>query len=89
MLCFDPKQRITAAEALAHPLLAAYHDPDDEVRALAEPACLLVEKGAATLTRPLWCTSVAQMAAQPDAPETFDWAFNEKDYSVETWRGTF
>ena len=32
MLCFDPKLRITAAEALAHPLLAAYHDPDDEVR---------------------------------------------------------
>jgi len=29
------------------------------------------------------------MLAQPDAPETFDWAFNEKDYPVETWRGTF
>ena len=27
---FDPKKRITAAEALAHPYLAAYHDPQDE-----------------------------------------------------------
>lgn len=30
MLVFDPRQRITAAEALAHPYLAAYHDPQDE-----------------------------------------------------------
>lgn len=30
MLVFDPSQRITAAEALAHPYLAAYHDPRDE-----------------------------------------------------------
>ena len=32
MLCFDPKQRITAVEALAHPLLQSYHDEADEVR---------------------------------------------------------
>jgi p38 MAP kinase len=30
MLVFAPKQRITAAEALAHPYLAPYHDPTDE-----------------------------------------------------------
>lgn len=30
MLVFDPRERITAAEALAHPYLAAYHDPADE-----------------------------------------------------------
>jgi p38 MAP kinase len=30
MLVFDPKKRITAAEALAHPYLSPYHDPDDE-----------------------------------------------------------
>lgn len=30
MLAFDPRQRITAAEALRHPYLAAYHDPQDE-----------------------------------------------------------
>ncbi|TPX48858.1 hypothetical protein SeLEV6574_g01807 [Synchytrium endobioticum] len=30
MLVFDPKSRITAAEALAHPYLATYHDPTDE-----------------------------------------------------------
>ncbi|TDL15308.1 mitogen-activated protein kinase [Rickenella mellea] len=29
-LTFDPKKRITAEEALAHPYLEAYHDPDDE-----------------------------------------------------------
>jgi p38 MAP kinase len=30
MLVFDPKKRITAAEALSHPYLAPYHDPTDE-----------------------------------------------------------
>ncbi|CAL9728158.1 mitogen-activated protein kinase Fus3p [Monosporozyma unispora] len=30
MLIFDPRQRITAAEALDHPYLATYHDPTDE-----------------------------------------------------------
>ncbi|KAF7289176.1 Mitogen-activated protein kinase [Mycena indigotica] len=29
-LTFDPKKRITAEEALAHPYLEAYHDPEDE-----------------------------------------------------------
>lgn len=30
MLVFDPKKRITAAEALSHDYLAPYHDPTDE-----------------------------------------------------------
>lgn len=30
MLIFDPKKRITAADALSHPYLAPYHDPTDE-----------------------------------------------------------
>ncbi|KAJ3026112.1 MAPK protein hog1 [Rhizophlyctis rosea] len=30
MLVFDPKKRINAEEALAHPYLAPYHDPSDE-----------------------------------------------------------
>eukprot|EP00762_Andalucia_godoyi_P008249 ANDGO_02996.mRNA.1 Extracellular signal-regulated kinase 1 len=30
MLTFDPKKRITVEEALAHPYLAALHDPTDE-----------------------------------------------------------
>ncbi|SCV74308.1 BQ2448_6740 [Microbotryum intermedium] len=29
-LTFDPKKRITVEQALAHPYLANYHDPDDE-----------------------------------------------------------
>jgi mitogen-activated protein kinase 1/3 len=29
-LTFDPKKRITVEQALAHPYLEAYHDPDDE-----------------------------------------------------------
>ncbi|XBW36115.1 hypothetical protein QEN19_001691 [Hanseniaspora menglaensis] len=30
MLQFDPKNRISVAEALEHPYLASYHDPEDE-----------------------------------------------------------
>jgi hypothetical protein len=30
LLCFDPMARITVEEALAHPYLEAYHDPEDE-----------------------------------------------------------
>jgi p38 MAP kinase len=30
MLTFDPRNRINAEEALAHPYLAPYHDPTDE-----------------------------------------------------------
>lgn len=30
LLEFDPRRRITAAEALKHPYLSAYHDPNDE-----------------------------------------------------------
>lgn len=30
MLQFDPRLRITATEALSHPYLVSYHDPDDE-----------------------------------------------------------
>jgi p38 MAP kinase len=30
MLVFDPKKRVRAPEALAHPYLAPYHDPTDE-----------------------------------------------------------
>jgi p38 MAP kinase len=30
MLVFDPKKRVTAAEALTHEYLAPYHDPSDE-----------------------------------------------------------
>lgn len=31
LLCVDPDIRITAEDALAHPYLANYADPDDEV----------------------------------------------------------
>lgn len=30
---FDPRTRISAAEALSHPYLAPYHDPTDEPEA--------------------------------------------------------
>ncbi|XP_077170652.1 mitogen-activated protein kinase 7 [Paroedura picta] len=30
MLRFDPRERISVREALSHPFLAKYHDPDDE-----------------------------------------------------------
>lgn len=35
MLVLDTDKRITAAQALAHPYFAVYHDPDDEP--VAEP----------------------------------------------------
>ena len=31
MLTFNPNKRITVDEALAHPYLEQYYDPDDEV----------------------------------------------------------
>ena len=34
MLVLDPDERITSADAIKHPYLAKYHDPDDEVRFL-------------------------------------------------------
>ncbi|KAK5002527.1 MAPK protein hog1, partial [Cryomyces antarcticus] len=30
MLVFDPRKRVRAGEALAHPYLSPYHDPTDE-----------------------------------------------------------
>lgn len=38
MLVFDPNKRITAAEALKHPYLATYHDPEDEPSGTPIPA---------------------------------------------------
>jgi serine/threonine protein kinase len=32
MLAFNPAKRITVEDALAHPYLAYFHDPDDEAR---------------------------------------------------------
>lgn len=32
MLCLDPHQRITVDEALRHPYLAVWHDPQDEIQ---------------------------------------------------------
>lgn len=34
MLCFNPHQRVTVEQVLAHPYLKQYYDPDDEVRRL-------------------------------------------------------
>ncbi|AAS53390.1 AFR019Wp [Eremothecium gossypii ATCC 10895] len=38
MLVFDPRRRITAADALRHPYLATYHDPRDEPDGTPIPA---------------------------------------------------
>jgi mitogen-activated protein kinase 7 len=35
LLAFDPAQRITVEEALEHPYLAIWHDPNDEPEAPA------------------------------------------------------
>ena len=36
LLAFDPAQRITVEEALEHPYLAIWHDPNDEPDAPAQ-----------------------------------------------------
>ncbi|WBW71239.1 MAP kinase Spk1 [Schizosaccharomyces osmophilus] len=41
MLTFNPDKRITAEEALEHPYVAAYHDPDDEPTAPPMPPNLV------------------------------------------------
>ncbi len=37
MLKLDPDQRITSEDAIKHPYLVKYHDPDDEV---GKPGCM-------------------------------------------------
>ena len=41
LLDMDPDKRPTAAEALDHPYLAKYHDPEDEVSLSPSSHCLL------------------------------------------------
>lgn len=36
MLCLDTDNRVTAEQALAHPYLATYADPDDEVQSYVQ-----------------------------------------------------
>lgn len=38
MLLLDTDNRLTAEQALAHPYLATYADPDDEVQTCSRPA---------------------------------------------------
>ncbi|KHJ46133.1 hypothetical protein D918_03797 [Trichuris suis] len=42
MLVLDPDQRINATDALAHPYLSQFHDPDDEP--VCEPIDFMFEK---------------------------------------------
>jgi hypothetical protein len=35
LLVFDPKERLTASQAIAHPHMATFHNPSDEVRPMA------------------------------------------------------
>lgn len=37
MLTFNPNRRITVEEALGHPYLRQYYDPDDEVNTFRDP----------------------------------------------------
>lgn len=60
MLVFDPRRRITASQALKHPYLQAYHDPQDEpATAKVDPALFYFDErkdklGAGDLKRLLW-----------------------------------
>ncbi|SCU99929.1 LANO_0F04390g1_1 [Lachancea nothofagi CBS 11611] len=60
MLVFDPRRRITAAQALKHPYLKAYHDPHDEpATTKVDPELFTFDErkdrlGAGDLKRLLW-----------------------------------
>lgn len=60
MLVFDPRRRISAAQALRHPYLRAYHDPQDEPAATrVDPQLFQFDEcknklGAGDLKRLLW-----------------------------------
>ena len=41
MLTFNPHKRITVDQALAHPYLEQYYDPEDEVHAVCTYAYIL------------------------------------------------
>ncbi len=58
MLAFNPAKRITVEDALCHPYLAYFHDPDDEVLPLPPTATPSPARPSA-LTRAwcLWCAA--------------------------------
>lgn len=49
MVKFDPYERITAADALSHPYVMAYHDSEDEPSASREIDCSYEENPAISL----------------------------------------
>ena len=49
MVKFDPYERITAADALSHPYVMAYHDSEDEPSASREIDCSYEEVPAISL----------------------------------------
>lgn len=51
MLTFDPSKRISCEEALEHPYLAVWHDPNDE------PVCETVRPTFILLTIHPWCSN--------------------------------
>ena len=67
MLVFDPKKRITAAEALAHEYLAPYHDPTDEP--VAEEKPVVVEEPAIPEPKEPKVEEVADAAAAAEPTE--------------------
>ncbi|CAF0754924.1 unnamed protein product [Rotaria sordida] len=68
LLSFDPRQRPTAEQALSHPFLEFYHDPDDEPT--IEP--MINEHQNAEYTKEQWKAIVWQMVEEFIPPSWID-----------------
>ena len=71
LLDMDPDRRPTAAEALDHPYLAKYHDPEDEVSLLYDPQ--------------VFCCKIL-LFLQPECDRQYDDSFENMELDVEGWR---
>jgi len=103
MLEFDPVKRITAEQALEHPFLNEFHDPDDEVKppSLSFSFSLslsfflsffLFDAHFCFVSFPFLSFPFASIDAffplnQPISDQSLEWAFKEEDLSPEIWRG--
>ena len=91
----DPDKRPTAAEALDHPYLAKYHDPEDEV-SLSSLSLSLISLSSiyssslvsfSLLLPSFWNLSL--FSTQPECDRQYDDSFENMELDVEGWRSEF
>ena len=95
LLDMDPDKRPTAAEALDHPYLAKYHDPEDEV-SLSSLSLSLISLSSiyssslvsfSLLLPSFWNLSL--FSTQPECDRQYDDSFENMELDVEGWRSEF